>query len=154
MDARIACRATSTIHGDLTIENILADPSRPRGWFLIDPNVGNVFDSPLLDHAKLIQSLHLGYESLNRDIAVEYDGATLTFPVVRTAQYAELHARATAWMREHLGEQALREARLHEVAHYFRLIPYKFRRSTQAGLVFLGCLAILAQRWLEEFEAC
>ena len=59
---RILNREVATIHGDLTIENILSDPTRPTGWFLIDPNVGNVFELPLLDYAKLLQSLHLGYE--------------------------------------------------------------------------------------------
>ena len=125
--SRLQHRTTATIHGDLTIENVLADPARPSRWFLIDPNVGNIFESPLLDYAKILQSLHLGYESLNRDLSCSYGDAVLTFPIARTAQYAILHERATAWLRERLGEDGLREVRLHEIVHYFRLTPYKFR---------------------------
>ena len=150
--ARIRMRDTAIIHGDLTIENVLADATRPRNWFLIDPNVGNVFESPLLDHAKILQSLHLGYESLNRDISCSFGDGLLTFPIARTAQYAILHERATAWMRERFGAEGLREIRLHEIVHYFRLTPYKFRKSSSAGLVFLGCLCLLVQQYFDEFE--
>ena len=150
--ARLQRRDTAIIHGDLTIENVLADTARPRNWFLIDPNVGNVFESPLLDHAKILQSLHLGYESLNRDISCSFGDGLLTFPIARTAQYAILHERATGWMHERFGAEGLREIRLHEIVHYFRLTPYKFRKSSSAGLVFLGCLCLLVQQYFDEFE--
>ena len=154
LSTRLQDRAVAIIHGDLTIENILADPARPSHWFLIDPNVGNVFESPLIDYAKLLQSLHLGYESLNRDISCSYGDGVLTFPIARTAQYAMLYDRATAWMRTRLGDERMREVRLHEVIHYFRLTPYKFRKGAHAGLVFLGCLCLLVQRYFDEFEPC
>ena len=154
MASRLRRRATATIHGDLTIENILADPARPSHWFLIDPNVGNVFESPLLDYAKLLQSLHLGYESLNRDISCVYGQGMLTFPIARTEQYAVLHERAVAWMRAQLGDEGYREVRLHEVVHYFRLAPYKLRKGARTGLVFLGCLGIVLHRYFDEFERC
>ncbi len=151
---RLQRRSVATIHGDLTIENIMADPARPAGWFLIDPNLGNVFESPLLDYAKLMQSLHLGYESLNRDLSCSFGTGMLTFPIARTAQYAALHDRATQWLRTHLGEDGLREVRLHEIVHYFRLTPYKLRRGTHLGLAFLGCLCLLVERYFDEFERC
>lgn len=151
---RLRRREVATIHGDLTIENILADPARPAGWFLIDPNVGNVFESPLLDYAKLMQSLHLGYESLNRDLSCSFTGGTLSFPNTRSAQYATLYERTTDWLRERFGEDGLREIRLHEIVHYFRLTPYKFRKSAEAGLVFLGCLCLLVKEYVDEYETC
>ena len=151
---RLQRREVATIHGDLTIENILADPSRPAGWFLIDPNGGNIFESPLLDYAKLMQSLHLGYESLNRDLSCSFTGGALTFPNTRSAQYATLYERMTEWLREHFGEDGLREIRLHEIVHYFRLTPYKFRKSAEVGLVFLGCLCLLVKQYVDEYETC
>ena len=154
MTDRLRRRETATIHGDLTIENILTDPARPGGWFLIDPNIGNIFESPLLDHAKLLQSLHLGYESLNRDLSCHYNERSLEFPNTRSAQYAELYDSTTGWLRDNLGEEGLRETRLHEIVHYFRLTPYKFRKTTDAGLVFLGCLCLLANQYVDEYETC
>ena len=75
---QITDRRTSTIHGDLTVENIIVSPDRPEGWFIIDPNPENVFDSPLIDWAKLMQSLHLGYESLNRGVPCTANGASIS----------------------------------------------------------------------------
>lgn len=152
--SRLQMRKVATIHGDLTIENVLTDTSRASGWFLIDPNIGNIFESPLLDYAKLLQSLHLGYESLNRDVACRYADRALTFPIARTAQYAVLHTQAVGWMRDRFGEGGFREIRLHEIIHYYRLTPYKFRKGAHAGLVFLGCLSLLVQRYFDEFETC
>lgn len=151
---RLARRGTATIHGDLTIENILTDPARPAGWFLIDPNAGNVFESPLLDYAKILQSLHLGYESLNRDLSCSFDGHALDFPNTRSAQYATLYDRTSQWLRDRFGEDGLREARLHEIVHYFRLTPYKFRKGRKPGLVFLGCLCLLVQQYQDDYETC
>lgn len=151
---RITRRGTATIHGDLTIENILTDPTRSTGWFLIDPNVGNVFESPLLDFAKILQSLHLGYESLNRDLSCSFTDRALAFPNTRSAQYATLYDRTTQWLRERFGEEGLREVRLHEIVHYFRLTPYKFRKGPEPGLVFLGCLCLLVQQYFDEYETC
>ena len=151
---RIKRRGTATIHGDLTIENVLTDPTRPGGWFLIDPNVGNVFESPLLDFAKILQSLHLGYESLNRDLSCSFAGNALAFPNARSAQYAMLYDRTTQWLRERFGDEGLREIRLHEIIHYFRLTPYKFRKGPEPGLVFLGCLCLLVQNYFDDYETC
>lgn len=40
---------------------------------LIDPNTGNIHESPLLDYAKLLQSIHGGYEFLMsvKNVSVE-----------------------------------------------------------------------------------
>jgi len=63
----------SDIHGDLTIENIIgildnyintSINKKYREYYFIDPNTGNIHDSPFLDYAKLLQSLHGNYEFL------------------------------------------------------------------------------------------
>ena len=154
LPSRLRRRGTAVIHGDLTIENILTDPVRADGWFLIDPNIGNVFESPLLDFAKLMQSLHLGYESLNRDLSCSFAGNLLAFPNTRSAQYAQLYDHMVGWLRETVGEDGLRETRLHEIVHYFRLTPYKFRKSKEAGLIFLGCLCLLVKQYFDDYETC
>ncbi len=154
LPSRLSRRNTATIHGDLTIENILTDPTRPNGWFLIDPNIGNVFESPLLDYAKLLQSLHLGYESLNRDASCNFNDHTLAFPNARSAQYSALYNRTTNWLNDRLGEDGLREVLLHEIVHYFRLTPYKFRKGKEPGMVFLGCLCLLVKQYSDRYETC
>jgi len=150
--ARLRQRGLATIHGDLTIENVMTDQSRPNGWFLIDPNIGNIFESPLLDYGKVLQSLHLGYESLNRNISCAVDEREITFPIARTAQYATLYSQTTDWLRGRHSEETMREIRLHEIIHYFRLTPYKFRKGVKPGIVFFGCLCLLINRYVQDFE--
>lgn len=147
-------RTSSLIHGDLTIENVLVNEDFEDGWFLIDPNVGNLFESPLIDYAKLLQSLHLGYESLHRDAYCRLEENEVFVSLHRTSQYAYLCTRYTDWIRERLGEDGLREVRLHEIFHYFRLTPYKFRRSPNSGMTFAACSLILADQYLKEFGPC
>ncbi|XYI39392.1 hypothetical protein DAMDJJ_14725 [Cupriavidus necator] len=147
-------RTTATIHGDLTIENVLIDGQATEGWFLIDPNIGNVFESPLLDYAKLMQSLHLGYEALNRDPYCRISDNGVRISLHRSSQYAFLHACYEKWLAERFGSEVLLEVRLHEIIHYLRLTPYKFRRSPIAGLAFTACTLLLIGRYLEEVERC
>jgi hypothetical protein len=151
---QIQSRRVSTIHGDLTIENIIFDSTSSDSWFLIDPNIGNVFESPLLDYAKLLQSLHLGYESLNRNHPCYVTEQGIEFFMPRTNVYEALFHQVGQWLKTRLGEAAYREIRLHEIVHYFRLIPYKIRKSPQSGMLFVGCLCLLIDRYNEEFAPC
>jgi hypothetical protein len=148
--AQITHRATSVIHGDMTIENIVVSPEEPMGWFLIDPNPVNIFNTPLIDWAKLMQSLNLGYETMNRGAAPAIDGSALRVAFTRSNAYAQLHE----WLRERLlsrlGEDVMREIAFHEIVNYLRLIPYKIRIAPQKGLTFFACASVLLRRYREQ----
>jgi len=122
----------------------MLDPSG-QGWFLIDPNPGNGFESPLIDLAKLMQSLHLGYETVHRDPRSNWSEGVLSVSIHRSAQYEHLLAHLTNSILSAHGEDALRQVYLHEMINYLRLIPYQIRASRAAGLTFLGCLCILVR---------
>ena len=48
----------ATIHGDLTVENIICwRREQDTSYYFIDPGTGSIHESPLLDFAKLLQSL-------------------------------------------------------------------------------------------------
>lgn len=145
--AQIRRRETSLIHGDLTIENIIVSPADALGWYIIDPNPDNVFDSPLLDWAKMMQSLHLGYESLNRagPATVTQDGVRLI--AARSNAYALLHAHFRDLMRARYGEDGLREIAFHELVHYLRLTPYKIRNAPSKALTFFAATATLLRAY-------
>lgn len=151
--AQIRDRRVADIHGDLTIENIIVAPDRPDGFYIIDPNPENVFDTPLIDWAKLMQSLHLGYETLNRGLSVELDGAAIRLSSVRSQAYAGLHAGYETELRQRHGDDALREIYFHEIINYLRLTTYKIRQSSTRGLGFFACTAILLRRYLERVAA-
>ncbi len=153
-DKRFSYRNTSVIHGDLTIDNILIKKDFSRGWFLIDPNVENIFESPLIDFAKILQSLHLGYESLRRNATCSMENGNISFNINRSAQYEFLFYQYSVWLEKKFGGDYVREVMLHEIVHYLRLTPYKFRKSFETGIVFSACTLLLMQEYLEKFEPC
>ena len=146
---QIHSRSTSIVHGDLTIENIVATMGDSRAWYLIDPNPTNLFDSPLLDWAKLMQSLNLGYEVLNRGVSSSVSGGAVRIPFVRSNAYAHLHAELRELLVARLGREGMREVAFHELVHYLRLIPYKIRSDGQKGVTFFACAAVLLRRYRE-----
>lgn len=140
-------RQTASIHGDLTIENIIVDPAFSGGWYLIDPNAGNIFDSPLIDWAKLMQSLNLGYEIFNRGYNAVVDGQNIRLSFSRSALYARLHTYYYTLLKERFGAASVREIAFHEMVNYLRLTPYKIRNTPQKAATFLACTSILLRQY-------
>lgn len=144
---QIKNRETASIHGDLTIENIIVDPAFPGGWYLIDPNAGNIFDSPFIDWAKLMQSLNLGYEIFNRGYNAVVDGQNIRLSFSRSALYARLHGYYYTLLEERFGVVGVREIAFHEMVNYLRLTPYKIRNTPQKAATFLACTSILLRQY-------
>jgi hypothetical protein len=144
-------RHAATIHGDLTIENIIVAPEHAHGLYIIDPNPENLFDSPLIDWAKMMQSLHLGYEGLNLTAACAVDTGALRLPLARTEAYAQLHTTLEDEIEARFDADAVREVYFHEIVNYLRLTPYKIRQSVERGLAFFACSSLLLRRYEERF---
>ena len=150
----IGSRNQAVIHGDLTIENLLVDMSVKRSnssWYLIDPNPTSEFSSPLNDFSKLMQSLNLCYESLNRQPEVTKNDSKFELGIRTIPEYEILKNDLTSFIRKNHGEEALREVYLHEIVDYLRLIPYQSRKSEYRGLAFTVGLAILVQEFNERY---
>ena len=145
-------RQVSQIHGDLTIENIIVDPTHPHGWYLIDPNPGNIFDSPFIDWAKLRQSLHLGYEGLNKAATCTLNGNELSIALTRSHAYDQLNDLFETVLANLIGPQSHQEVRFHELVNYLRLTPYKIRQSPSKGLTFFACTSILLASYLRDYN--
>jgi hypothetical protein len=141
-------RGTSVIHGDLTIENIVVCPELSPGWYLIDPNPGNLFDSPLIDWAKLMQSLNLGYEALSRGEPASVREGRIDVMFSRSRIYADLHQTLCHRLEAMLGPERLREVSFHEIVNYLRLIPYKMRRQPTRAMTFFAGASVLLHRYL------
>lgn len=149
---QIRDRRSAIIHGDLTIENIVISPSQPAGWYIIDPNPENLFESPLIDWAKLLQSLHLGYEGLNRGAPCTLSDASFSLPFTRSQTYSHLHSALEKWIVQKYGLDALREVCFHELVNYLRLTPYKIRHDPAKGLTFFVGTSILLRRYFDRWE--
>lgn len=124
------------IHGDLTIDNLIIDGA--QNWMLIDPNPSTIFKSALMDWGKLLQSLHTGYEFLDRDTQVVFDQKSIKYPSYRSDRYQELFIFLLSELRSRYGDAGTKSAFLHEIIHYLRLLPYKFKANDEKGLLFFA----------------
>ncbi len=140
------------IHGDLTVENIICMPGSDAGFYLIDPNTGNLHESPFLDYAKLLQSLHGGYEFMTKTSAVTVDKNRIDFIYTRSAAYDELFL----FLRDHLASRCspaeMRSIFHHELVHWLRLLPYKLRKDPKRAPMFYAGLLMVANDVYEWFE--
>lgn len=137
------------IHGDLTIDNIIIDGA--QNWMLIDPNPSTVFKSPLMEWGKLLQSLHAGYEFLDRDTKVGFDQNSIKYPLYKSDRYQALLVALLSGLRHRYGEAGIKEAFLHEIIHFLRLLPYKFKVNDEKGLLFFSVTCALIREYKESY---
>lgn len=151
----------SDIHGDLTIENIvcLRVPSEidkreyegkiiPESYYFIDPNTGNVHDSPFLDYGKLLQSLHGNYEFLMMVTSVRIDKDNVNFLMTKSEAYGKVYEKYKEYLCESFSESQVLSIYYHEIIHWLRLMPYKIRKNEKLAVVFYtGLLAVLNDVW-------
>ena len=149
LSRQVCSRLTTVVHGDLTIENIIVAPQSQPGWYIIDPNPDNIFNTRLIDWAKLMQSVHLGYEGLNRNFSCVVAGDAIQLALTKSLAYTELHTHLEKLILQHHGDDGLREVYFHELINYLRLTPYKIRHDPKKGLCFFSCTSILLSRYLE-----
>ena len=132
------------IHGDFTIENIVCIKNGDKSHYLIDPNTGNIHDSPYLDFAKLLQSLHGGYEFLMHTDEVSIIGNHIDFLFTKSSTYYRLCDEYVAYLEKKFGKEGLKSIFYHEVIHWLRLMPYKIERNGERSVLFYaGLLMVL-----------
>lgn len=134
----------SPVHGDLTVENIVCRRNADSAdFYLIDPNTGNILDSPALDLGKLMQSLHGGYEFLMavRDVKITENRIDFLFP--GSHAYSGLWAYVDGYIAREYPKEILRSVYFHEVVHWLRLMPYKIDKDPRTAPVFYAGLIMV-----------
>ena len=129
----------SDIHGDFTIENIVClkdKKNNKKPYYIIDPNTGNIHDSPYLDYAKLLQSIHGGYEFLMNTNNVTYYDNQIEFLFTKSNVYYKLFEKVIGHLENKFGKEALKSIFYHEVIHWLRLLPYKINKIGDRSLLF------------------
>lgn len=135
----------SEIHGDLTVENIIC-VQKVEGeddFYIIDPNTGNIHNSPNLDYAKLLQSLHGGYEFLMAIKNIEIDQNRINFIFTKSETYAYLYQMLNSYMLEHFTLNRIKSIYYHEIIHWLRLMPYKIEKNGKRALLFYAGMLIV-----------
>lgn len=141
----------SDIHGDLTIENIICITGK-NDFYIIDPNTGNLHDSPNLDYAKLLQSLHGGYEFLMNTKSVEVNQNNINYLFTKSVIYDELYMRYRNYLYKKFDKEKVRSIFFHEIIHWLRLMPYKIEKNAQRSVLFYAGLIIVINEVIKEFD--
>ena len=136
----------SAIHGDLTIENIICTRGSDGndGFYIIDPNTGNLHDSPNLDYGKLLQSIGGGYEFLMMTQNVSVEESRINFIDTKSLVYTKLFEKFDGYMKAHFSAQRRRSIHFHHIIHWLRLMPYKIEKNgVRSVLFYAGLLKVL-----------
>ena len=142
-----AADPVADIHGDLTVENIICrtDVENPdKAWYIIDPNTGNLHDSPYLDYGKLLQSLHGGYEFMMMTPRCTVQENHIDFQLTRSAAYDTLFEAVCDDLRTRCGAAGLHSILAHELIHWLRLMPYKLNKDKKRAPMFYAGLVMVA----------
>lgn len=136
---------TSVIHGDLTLENIIC--KRKDGgndeFYLIDPNGGNILDTPNIDYAKVLQSLHGGYEFLMSVKNVNVTDNKIDFLFTGSSVYERLYEEVDKYLNSHFSKERVKSIYFHETVNWLRLIPYKVEKDYRTAPAFYAGLIIV-----------
>ena len=138
-----AADPVGTIHGDLTIENIICRTDNDR-WYLIDPNTGNLHESPFLDYGKLLQSLHGSYEFMMKTPRAAVQENRIDFQLTRSAAYDALLAALMEDLKQRYPRAQVESILMHEVIHWLRLMPYKLAKDRKRAPMFYAGLVMVA----------
>ncbi|MBI5594552.1 MAG: flippase-like domain-containing protein [Elusimicrobia bacterium] len=137
----------SDIHGDLTVDNILIHDGDLK---LLDPNNENIVSDPLVDYAKLYQSLHSGYENLIRLGSAEVDGGVIRFDEETSSRYGELFAHLLSILEPRVGPKRMSHIKFHEAVHFARMLPYRLRIDRKTFPVFYAVMVRLFNEFHSE----
>lgn len=137
------------IHGDLTIDNILVN--REKRFILIDPNDENYISTPLVDLAKLYQSLHSGYEFINRLEVVDINNSEIAFDETKSLKYHEIFHTLEKEIESHPMIN-VRAILFHEAVHYCRMLTYKCRINPKTAPAYYAIAARLFCQFRAQYD--
>lgn len=140
------------IHGDLTIENIICwTKTSETPYYFIDPNTGNIHESPFLDYGKLLQSLHGGYEFIMRTSKVDVNENNINFLFTCSQSYKEVFELYKEYLERKFTAKQVRSIFFHEVVHWLRLMPYKIEKNGKRAILFFAGLIIVFNETIDWF---
>jgi tRNA A-37 threonylcarbamoyl transferase component Bud32 len=137
----------TAIHGDLTIDNIIINDK--EDFLLLDPNNENAISDPVVDYAKLYQSLHSGYEFLRTAEHARVTGNVIEFTEEISSKYHQLFSVVDTELQRILSPEQYRALLFHEAVHYCRMLPYRVPLNPKT----VGAFYAIATRLLNEYNA-
>jgi len=124
-------------HGDLTLENVIWDPSAENKFYLIDPNVSSNFNSKESELAKLYQSLKFNYESHKYAEITEIAKNSFLLISHYSNKYSTLKSHLDEQLLRRLSRDRLVSINIHSVIHLFRILPYLSNEENKKKFILL-----------------
>lgn len=140
-----------TIQGDLTVDNLMVNPA-DNSFMILDPNNENAISDPVVDYAKLMQSVHSGYEFLYYLSSCTARDNSVNFEERRSAQYNSLYRSLSNHLKEQLPESRYRTILFHEAVHYCRMLTYRVDINPHTAAAFYAVAVRLFNDFMEQYE--
>ena len=134
-------------HGDTTIDNLLV--KNPDEFKIVDPNY-NYLNSPLIDFAKIKQSLNSGYEFLMQNKELNLIDNKLNFNFNKSERYELLNKHLDLILNEHY-YNIERSILIHEAIHYARLLIYKDNLDSSKTIIYLSTMLKILNEYVEKY---
>jgi hypothetical protein len=119
-------------HGNLTLENILIQPSTGRLVF-IDLYEENIIDAAVADYSQILQSSNSHYELWNQSLPLVHNNRV----EASIPEYAGLNHFNTLFLQflhEKFGDLTL--VKLFEISQYARMLPFKMQINEDKMILF------------------
>ncbi len=145
---RLSRHNACTIHGDLTIENILIRDE--NNFLLLDPNGENYIAGPAVEYSKLYQSLHSHYEELCLLGEVVVDGNRINYKVMPNLKQQQLFDYLQGELKKILSVEDYFSLVFHEAIHFSRLLPYRARSNPATIYAFYATMVKLFNQFYLE----
>lgn len=150
-------RDSTSIHGDLTIDNILVDLSTDD-LMIIDPSDDNQVCGPVIDFGRQMQSLQYGYEFMNLDekpvcLTMRGPVPVITYRDSRSARYAELEGYVrTEIMTKHLHASEQRSVDFHVGLFFGRMLTHRVVINPDTVLKYYGACISALNTFIGQYE--
>ncbi len=134
-------------HGDTTIDNLLVKD--PDEFKIVDPNY-NYLNSPLIDFAKIKQSLNSGYEFLMQNEEFSLLENKLNFNFNKSERYEILNKHLDQILNEKF-VNINRSILIHEAIHYARLLIYKDNIDSDKTIIYFAIMVKILNEYVEQY---
>jgi uncharacterized protein (TIRG00374 family) len=146
----LATYRKSSVHGDTTIDNILASKVSDD-FLLIDPTDNeNEISGPVFDFGRMTQSLRYGYEFLCKDERkVDIDRNHITFENSLSSNYATLHKQLVSLQKKYLTHEEQVAVPFHAAVLYSRMLTHRVVINPVNAAKFYAVSVIAFNNFLE-----
>jgi hypothetical protein len=129
----------SYCHGDLTLENILYNQTEEK-FLLIDPVPNEIFQSRIVDLAKLSISISSSFELIRLLNPTQINELEIWFPPLTTRNLLKVDEVHENYLAQNLTDSQILLLNLHKVIHWFRMVNRRIQENDPLTLAYVAHL--------------